>query len=55
MEKTNYEETLFYRESTEDELEDLKMYNVGSVVQIDSGATLTSVNNSIDLTNPRKV
>ena len=45
--KDNYEEALFYRGSTEDEVDDLKVYKISSVVLVHSGAAFTSINNSM--------
>ena len=54
-EKDNCEEALLYSESTEDELKDLKVYNIGSVFLIHGGAAFLSVNDSIELQNMRKI
>ena len=40
-EKENYEEALFYKDHIDDEMEDLKVYKIGSIILVDSGAAFT--------------
>ena len=54
-EKDDYEEKLFYRESAEDELEDLKLCKIGSVVLVHSSAIFTYMRNFLELKALRKV
>ena len=54
-EEENYEEALSYKDGTDDEVDDVKVYKIGSVILVDSGAAVTPVNDSIELVNQRKV
>ena len=45
-EKDMYEEALWYRENSE-ESDDAKVYKVGSIILVDSGAAFTSVFSNI--------
>ena len=38
-----YEESIWYRENSEEE-NDVKVYKIGSIIFVDSGAAYTSVN-----------
>ena len=43
-EENNYEEALYYKDGTDDEVDDIKVYKIGSVILVDSGTVFTSVN-----------
>ena len=49
-EEDKYEEAIWHKENLENE-NDVKVYKIGSVILVDSGAAFTSVNESIQLQN----
>ena len=53
-EEYKYEEAIWYKENLEEEC-DVKVYRIGTVILVDSGAAFTSVNNSIKLQNLKNI
>ena len=53
-EEDKYEEALWYKENSEQESDDVKVYKIGTLMFVDSGAAFTSVNESIELQNLKK-
>ena len=54
-EENNYEDAVYYKDGTDNEVDDVKVYKIGSVLLVDGGAAFTSMNDSIELENSRKV
>ena len=53
-EEDRYEEAIWHKENLENE-NDVKVYKIGSVILVDSGAAFTSVNESIQLQNRKNI
>ena len=53
-EEDKYEEAIWHKENLENE-NDVKVYKIGSVILVDSGAAFTSVNESIQLQNRKNI
>ena len=53
-EKEMYEEALWYKENLE-KSDDVKVYKLGSIMLVNSGAAFTSVNDTMKLRNLRHV